>query len=310
MTLPKLICENTGLIWAGRFEKMHFASGRRRTITPATRSVALLLAFMFLLAGCAASPETPASAKPAFTASAPAASTQAPSATIPNSAEASAESPSASPAPDEVIVFKPGGTSAYRERVIAPGEIHTYTLQAAAGQTLLAGVSSQGQEVYLEITGLKSGEVLLHANERRADWRGILPETQPYQITLSTEAQEAYYFLCVEVPADILFGTEQEMVQVEGYLEIHSEWYPNLMTRVRYLVHAAPGREITSIQLSSPEIDRLSLGIIGQADGQPYKRYEVSGVEFNGWLPLEQGYFVDVYSIGVSTGFVLEISVD
>jgi hypothetical protein len=256
--------------------------------------------------------QTPVSTEPA--AQPQPSATSAPSDTVPPPTPTTTQTQAAPPSNSTSslvvpVTFKPGGTSAYLQETIAAGEQRTYTVQAAAGQTLLAGAASPGFDVYLDIQGLETGEHLLNANEQHTDWAGKLPASQTYLITLSTTNPDTYFFMGVEIPADIIFEPGEDTIKVEGYLDMHTEWYPGLMTRVRYLVHAAPGREITSIQVSSPNIADLSLGILGQTDGQPYKRFEVSGVGFTGDMPMTQGYYVDVYSLGVSTDFTLEISV-
>ncbi len=217
------------------------------------------------------------------------------------------ESEAAAPPETNPIQFKQGGTSACVQRQLSAGLEHGYTVSATAGQTMLVTVASLLNDVFVKINGVQNGEALLGFDAEQSSWSGELPSTQEYQITLSSSNPARDYFLCVEIPALILIEPGKETIEINGYIELLSEWYPDVMTRVRYLLPASPGKTVKAIRLTSPDISNLSLGISGQADGQPYKRYEISGVEYISELPLTQGYFLDIYSLGSSTSFTLEI---
>ncbi len=224
--------------------------------------------------------------------------------------------PTASPTEEPVVAaspetnpiqFKQGGTSACMQKQISAGLEHSYTVNAAAGQTMLVSVASSLNDVFLKIEGTQYGEQLLSSDAEQSSWSGDLPAEQEYRIMLTTSSPATDYFLCVEIPANILIEPGKDNLKIDGYVDIFSEWYPNVMTRVRYLLPASPEKTVTAIRLTSPDISNLSLGISGQTDGQPYKRYEISGIEYIAELPLTQGYYLDVYSLGSSTGFTLEI---
>ena len=209
------------------------------------------------------------------------------------------------------IVFFAGGTSEYEDGTLEAGEIKSYFLSANAGQTLLAGVASSGKDVYLQIEGLSTNETLVNFSEERLDWSGSLPFTQTYRISLATSMQADDFFLSIEIPANVAYESGVQQRTIEGFIEVFKDRYPDLPTRVRYLVLAAPEHTLTGIHLASPQIGHLSIGVIGQEDGQPYKRFEVKGNDFTGELPLTQGYYVDVYSLGmISTDYTLTLEWD
>ena len=207
------------------------------------------------------------------------------------------------------IHFKRGGTSAYIQKSISAGNPQTYLLRALAGQTLILGVSSSDNDVFLDLLGLESNVRLVRAADKISHWVGELPLDQPYQVTLRTDNPDTTYFLHIEIPAVIQFEPGAYSARVDGYVAVHTDKYPDLMTRVRYLAHAFAGQTMT-VTLKSPNLDHLAIGIIGQKDGQAYIRYQIKNNGGEVHLPATQGYYLDVYSIsGRSTAYRLEITI-
>jgi hypothetical protein len=205
------------------------------------------------------------------------------------------------------VHFKTGGTSAYYQKNIHSGERHIYQASGQGGQTLIVTASSPGNDVYLDIKGVYDGQQLLSSSVFHTYWSGTLPKGQPYQITLTTSNPSTYYFLSIEIPANIFFATGTYSTSIDGYIEVDSNFYPDVLTRVRYLAWAAAGQTMT-VKLTSPNLEALSLGIYGQSDGQAYLRYEVKNNGGKIVLPASQGYFIDVYAVkGKSTAFTLEV---
>ncbi len=184
---------------------------------------------------------------------------------------------------------------------------HSYTVNAAAGQTMLVSVASSLNDVFLKIEGTQYGEQLLSSDAEQSSWSVICRQSRNTALCLPHPAQPQITFCASKSRQISSSSREKTHLKIDGYVDIFSEWYPNVMTRVRYLLPASPEKTVTAIRLTSPDISNLSLGISGQTDGQPYKRYEISGIEYIAELPLTQGYYLDVYSLGSSTGFTLEI---
>ena len=138
---------------------------------------------------------------------------------------------------------------------------------------------------------------------------GILPRTQEYQITLGTDNPDTYYFMEVEIPANVRFQPGTYSKVVDGHIEVF-EASPSaaIDNHVTYLLYASAGQTM-DIQLSSPNLDVLSLGVYGQTDGQPYLRYQVKNSGYHGVLPLSQGYYLKVFTNGPSTDFTLKITI-
>jgi hypothetical protein len=213
-------------------------------------------------------------------------------------------------APSNEINFKPGGTFTYIQKTIKAGEQHTYSVNALAGQTMIIGVSSGYNDVFIGVKGLQGGQQLVSNNTQSISWTGTLPQTQTYLITVTTNNPGTVYFLNVEIPANVRFKTGAYSATVNGHIETF-ENTPSISVNnhVTYLLYASAGQTM-DIKLFSPNIDALSLGVYGQDDGQPYLRYEVKNEGYHGVVPSTQGYYLKVFSFKKSTDFTLEVTIE
>ncbi len=216
-------------------------------------------------------------------------------------------SPSAS-APVE-IKFRPWGTTAFYKGEISPGQQLVYTYEAGGGQTLLAAVTSNDQDVIFEIKGLSNGSILTPFSERSSSLVTQLPVTGAYQITLTSETENTY-FLSVEIPAELSLGVGSGFYTVDGRVEVLEEFYPEVMTRVRYILDLEEGT-IFDVQIQSDGIENLTLALTGKEDGVPYLRYVVKSESINDFpVMVSQEYYLDVYSVSAeSVDYQLEIEI-
>jgi hypothetical protein len=207
------------------------------------------------------------------------------------------------------ISFKTGGTYGFIQGTIQAGETRTHTLQAMAGQTLIIGVASPDKDVFVGVAGIQGGQKLFSNDEVALNWIGTLPQTQDYRITLTTQNPDTYYFLEVEIPVDIRFDPGAYSDTVYGHIELlENTPTTEVVNHVTYLLYASAGQTM-DVRLNSPNLDALSLGVYGKDDGQAYRRYQVKSYGYYGVLPLTQGYYLEVFSNGVSTDFSLDISI-
>ena len=207
------------------------------------------------------------------------------------------------------VNFREGGTSSFHQLEITNKDQHHYTIWAMEGQTLILNASSPNNDVILAVRGLQDGQHLLWPGDQVRYWTGRLPSTQNYLVTLSTTNPDTYYFLGIEVPANIFFDPGAYSDKIEGYINVDQVFHPDVLTRVRYLALALAEQKMT-VKLSSPNLDALSLGIVGQADGKVYLNYEVKSREGEVVLPTTQGYYIDVYSVsGESTSYTLKVTI-
>lgn len=207
------------------------------------------------------------------------------------------------------VKFKPGRTFTYAQNTIKAGEQHTYSVKASAGQTMITDVSSENNDVFVRITGLQGGEELVSNNSQLISWTGTLPKTQTYLITITTNNPDTYYFLNIEIPANVRFEAGVYSATVTGHIEIFEDTPTvSINNHVTYLVHASTGQTM-DVKLFSPDIDSLSLGVYGQDDGQPFQRYEVKKEGYHGVVPTTQGYYLKVFSHKKSTDYTIEITI-
>jgi hypothetical protein len=218
--------------------------------------------------------------------------------------------PSFSSIPSYKISFKPGGTYAFAQRSIKAGSPYAYTLRALAGQTIILSIASPDNDVFLaNIAGIQGGQQLIPNNAKIGSWTCILPQTQDYQITLTTNNPDTYYFFTVEIPANIQFEPGTYSADLNGHIEEYDHPLPeSSMAHVTYLVYASAGQTM-DVKLISPNIDALSLAVYGQQDGQVYQHYEVKNSGYYGTLPVTQSYYLKVVSIKPPTDFTLEITI-
>lgn len=209
----------------------------------------------------------------------------------------------------DVLWFKPGGTYTFAQNSIGAGEWQTYQIRAMANQTLIVSVASDQNDVFVGINGIQGGQQLLSTNTLTGHWTGKLPQTQDYALTLTTNNPDTNYFMAVEIPANIRFVSGANSTVVDGHIEIFDPTaFPSVDNHVTYLLYASAGQTM-DVQLSSPHLEALSLGVYGKEDGQPYQRYQVKNNGFYSVLPLTQGYYLKVFSNGTSTDFTLKITI-
>ena len=213
------------------------------------------------------------------------------------------------PAAAEEMKFSRGATSAHIQKPIKSGERHIYTLSAQEGQTMILSAASPDNDVFLDVRGAQGRQQLLSFASGLSYWNGALPETQDYQISLTTDNADTYYSLMVVIPANIIFQPGSNSAQVNGYIAVDTDLHPGEMTWVSYLVYASAGQTMTT-KLTSPNLDNLSMGIYGQQDGQPYVRFQVTYHGGELVLPTTQGYYLEVYAVNVkSTPFTLDVTI-
>jgi hypothetical protein len=207
------------------------------------------------------------------------------------------------------IRFKTGATSAYVQKIIAAGDEHQFLVRALKDQIMILTVSSPDNDVYLDVKGGEDGQRLLRASSEATYWSGRLPSSQEYEISLTTGSPNTYYFLSIEIPSSIYFDTGAYSDTLDGTINVHENFHPGVLTRVRYRARAFAGQVMT-VELYSPNLDDLSMAISGEQDGQVYLRHEVknSGGEIT--LPSDQAYYLDVYAVnGNSTSFTLQVTI-
>ncbi|NIW47189.1 MAG: hypothetical protein GWN30_21300 [Gammaproteobacteria bacterium] len=171
-------------------------------------------------------------------------------------------------------------------------------------------ISSPDGDVTMGMERVDTGKDLISPSSGYTDWVGTIPVTGAYQLIISTNNPDTYYFLMLEIPANIFFETGATSETISGYVEVFQDFHPDVITRVRYMAYAREDQTM-EISLGSPNLDSLAIGVIGQSDGKEYINYEVKSNHFEMDLPSTQGYFIDIYSVGgVSTDFSLQVEIE
>src|SRR5512142_1872330 len=115
----------------------------------------------------------------AITAQAPTAGPMAPTptATLP------AALPTATALPATRISFQNGATTGVVSAPIAAGQALSYVLQGSQGQPMLVHVDSPQNDVTISIR-TQGGTSLLAASAEQSSWKGNLPQTEDYVLTV------------------------------------------------------------------------------------------------------------------------------
>jgi hypothetical protein len=99
------------------------------------------------------------------------------------------------------VQFRANATSESIDGELEGGQEAYYVLQAAAGQIMNVTVWSPNGDVYLDIAGVTDGQTLLSAGEKDTAWRGPLPASQDYLLSLSASGGRTSFSITIEVSA-------------------------------------------------------------------------------------------------------------
>jgi hypothetical protein len=195
------------------------------------------------------------------------------------------------------ISFATGATSANVEGTIKKNQILDYLVRAGKSQTLMASVYSANDNVFLGVAGVPTGSILLHTSSGKTSFKGVLPATQDYQLSLVSPAQKTNFTLQVIIPVRIQFAPGAISAILDGYLRSHDTNY--------YLAQARKNQSMT-VTIDSPHDDIL-LTIYGIEDGSPLIRYVAGQTSWNGLLPRTQDYMIEAVSTGGNASYTLKV---
>ena len=202
------------------------------------------------------------------------------------------------PSPEPVrITFPAGGTSAIVTGSLTATGQHVYVLRASKNQILDVEVDPSGGQVLLEIWGA-DGSVLKHGAVAGLLWRGYLPATQDYFVSLIAEGGAAGYTMRVSIPERISFSAGGTSARVDGSVQPKA---PDL-----FALKASAGQEMEVVADSLSPGTMLAIwgfdGTILQAAGDPSR-------DWKGTLPGAQDYFIYLYNTSTSAGYRLDVSI-
>jgi hypothetical protein len=218
------------------------------------------------------------------------------STTPPTATAAPTAAPTATTAPTAVaptrISFAPGGTSAVVEGNLPLGGSVSYVVQVTASQLMEVDVSPD-QGLALSITGA-DGEVLKGA-AGAPFFRGTVPTTQDYILTLRSVAGATPFTLEVIIPARISFalGTTSEVVQ--GHLAANLNQY--------YVLKVAAGQ---LLEVDTTSLQSLTLSVYG-VDGTVLLSGMGDESSFRGTVPTTQDYILVLVPVNGATDFTINV---
>lgn len=207
--------------------------------------------------------------------------------------------PTPRPGPVTRISFQSGATSANVEGEIAANAQVRYRLRALGQQVMIVMLDSPNGDLYLSIRGESDGRTLLSADGRASYFRGPLPRTQDYRITVHGAEAQTHYSLLVMVPKRISFRSGASSARLEGNVRAHST--------INYLARAQAGQTMT-VTITAPTNDVL-LTIYGLDDGQPLVRAASGATSWSGTLPGTQDYMIDIVGTDAARQYALDVAI-
>ncbi len=178
------------------------------------------------------------------------------------------------------ISFARGATSAVVEGRLSAHQSHDYILRAGAGQLMDIEVSP-ANSLQLIIYGV-DGTVLRSGMGEGSSFRGELPSTQDYIVSLRAGDQAVSFTMNVSIPQRIRFARGAVSATVYGWVNAHES--------DSYVLRALEGQ---NMRVSVDSRNPVQLIIYG-ADGTVLRSGMGEGSSFNGELPSTQDYILVV----------------
>ena len=196
------------------------------------------------------------------------------------------------------IRFDKGATSAVVSGNLPANGSVRYVLYAGYGQ-LMDVVLSAPELVQFKVT-TTSGHMLtpIPGTGGSTGFRGYLPYSGDYYITVAAGSQAVSYSLNVFIPVRIRFAKGATSKTLTAHLNAHQG--------LDYIARAAKG-QILEVN-ATPAISgaTLQLSIYG-VDGSVLRGAMAEGSSFIGELPLSEDYIISVRAGGAATDFTLQV---
>lgn len=186
------------------------------------------------------------------------------------------------------ITFLNGATTAIVSAPLSAGQAQSYVLQAGQGQPMLVDVASPNNDVTLSMK-TAGGTNMLSASARQTTWKGSLPQTEDYFLTVHGGAATENFTLTVTIASRIKFLPGADSAKITG--ETVGGY------NVTYTAFATKGQKM-SVSLGNLS-GTAALTIYGFADGSPYANANMSAqTNFSFTLPATQDYIIEVVPQG------------
>lgn len=202
------------------------------------------------------------------------------------------------------IQFPPGGTSVTVQGQVAANSTNQWVLQALAGQTLIAQLSTN--QAILIVFGA-DGTVLLSDHAGASSFSGVLPTTQDYIIGVHNIMNgPVSYTLTITIPPLAAPAPSAKRIRFSpGGISATVQGQVAPMGTDRWVLGASSGQTLTA-QLSTGQAILIVFG----ADGIVLQSDHVGASSFTGVLPETEDYILDVRNITNSTlSYTLTVTV-
>lgn len=193
------------------------------------------------------------------------------------------------------IRFQRGTTSGSVNGRLAPFQSQYYILRVLEDQFMELNGSPE-RDMRMSVYGV-DGTVLKSGMGGGALFRGLVPSTQDYIVTLSAGDQAVSFDLTAIVPVRISFRPGAISGSVNDSLSASSTQY--------YVLRALEGQ---NMRVDLAPADDLQLSVYG-AGGTVLKSSSSSGASFSGELPSTQDYILAVTSGTQSVRYTLKITI-
>jgi hypothetical protein len=199
--------------------------------------------------------------------------------------------PSPATAPQR-ISFAPGTTSAAVEGDLPANGVQQYVVHVEASQLMEVSVTPQ-ERLRLSVVGA-DGKVLLSDSAAIPFFRGLVPSSQDYILTVLARGGATPYSLNVIIPARISFAAGTTSATVEGNLAANG---------VQYYVLGITKGQLLDVTVS-PEDIRLS---IYGVDGTVLMSGMGGGSAFRGTVPISEDYIVALSAENGATPYSMQV---
>jgi hypothetical protein len=190
------------------------------------------------------------------------------------------------------ITFDSGQTNLVREGSIPAAGNFQYMVNVQAGQFVEISLTPD-DAINMSLYGV-DGEVLKSGMGGRAFFRGAVPTTQDYIISLS--AQDAQLFtMNLLIPQRIMFAAGATSAEFDGTLKAHDS--------VTFSVSAQAGQQL---QMKFTPANSAKMSIYG-VDGSVLWSGMGEGTSFTGTLTITQDYFITFQSGDQPVEYHLEV---
>ncbi len=207
--------------------------------------------------------------------------------------------PTASAVPATRITFLNGATVGVVSAPIGAAQTQSYVLDIFQAQPMIVELHSANNDVTVSIRH-EDGTTLLAASSDQKSWRGNLPKTGDYYLTVHGGASPENFTLVVTIPLPLRFAPGADSLTVQGSTVAGYN--------VSYAVYALKGQamDVTIESISS----KGSLAVYGLQDGQQYLRSDEAQKSFHLVLPSTQDYIISIVPFqGLVLDYITTITV-